>query len=427
MLVVDLLHEFELGVWKALFTHLIRVLYAAPNGPALVQELNRRYRLVAPFGSSRTIRRFSNNASEMKKLAARDFEDLLQCAIPVFEDLLPEPHNRQVLKLLYRTAEWHAIAKLRLHTERTIDELNELSRELGNLLRAFRDSSANFNTLELPREAEARARRQRSQNSNSQASSARRKKTLNFDTYKFHAIVDYTSTIPIFGPTDGYSTQVGEMCHQQVKRHYGLTNKRDAAGQIAQRYRRNAMLRDPTYDDVDAIIPEQHHQISSSRDSSFELRPWLAANVQDPARKRFFVRLKEHLLRRLLRRPFDGDTDEKFTEKELDSINIVGNELYEVKTMRINYTTYDVRRDSDLVNSGRENSFVMVNSPDAEDPHPFWYARVMGIFHAQVSLTRTRSNGQPWEERTPMEFLWVRWLGVEPAYRFDRRVAATFL
>ena len=33
MLVVDLLHEFELGVWKALFTHLIRVLYAAaPNG-----------------------------------------------------------------------------------------------------------------------------------------------------------------------------------------------------------------------------------------------------------------------------------------------------------------------------------------------------------------------------------------------------------
>jgi hypothetical protein len=29
------------------------------------------------FGSS-TIRRFANNASEMKKLAARDFEDLLQ-------------------------------------------------------------------------------------------------------------------------------------------------------------------------------------------------------------------------------------------------------------------------------------------------------------------------------------------------------------
>lgn len=42
MLVVDLLHEFELGVWKALFTHLIRLLYASPNGEALVAELDRR-------------------------------------------------------------------------------------------------------------------------------------------------------------------------------------------------------------------------------------------------------------------------------------------------------------------------------------------------------------------------------------------------
>lgn len=43
MLVVDLLHEFELGVWKALFTHLIRILYAAGNGSdRLVVELDRR-------------------------------------------------------------------------------------------------------------------------------------------------------------------------------------------------------------------------------------------------------------------------------------------------------------------------------------------------------------------------------------------------
>ena len=42
MLVVDLLHEFELGVWKALFTHLIRVLYAADSHGSLVAELNLR-------------------------------------------------------------------------------------------------------------------------------------------------------------------------------------------------------------------------------------------------------------------------------------------------------------------------------------------------------------------------------------------------
>lgn len=43
MLVVDLLHEFELGVWKSLFTHLVRILYAAGPGDELVIELDRRY------------------------------------------------------------------------------------------------------------------------------------------------------------------------------------------------------------------------------------------------------------------------------------------------------------------------------------------------------------------------------------------------
>ena len=95
MLVVDLLHKFELGVWRALFTHLIRILYAAAPHGGLVADLDRRYvnctvsyqklinsvttrfRAMPTFGSS-TIRRFATNASEMKKLAARDFEDLLQ-------------------------------------------------------------------------------------------------------------------------------------------------------------------------------------------------------------------------------------------------------------------------------------------------------------------------------------------------------------
>ena len=36
-----------------------------------------RYRQISTFGTG-TIRKFSQNSSEMKKLAARDFEDLLQ-------------------------------------------------------------------------------------------------------------------------------------------------------------------------------------------------------------------------------------------------------------------------------------------------------------------------------------------------------------
>lgn len=40
MFVPDLLHEFELGVWKATFTHLIRILLA--EGGNSVTDLNER-------------------------------------------------------------------------------------------------------------------------------------------------------------------------------------------------------------------------------------------------------------------------------------------------------------------------------------------------------------------------------------------------
>jgi hypothetical protein len=42
MLVVDFMHEVELGVWKALFTHLIRILYAAAPSGKLVGILDER-------------------------------------------------------------------------------------------------------------------------------------------------------------------------------------------------------------------------------------------------------------------------------------------------------------------------------------------------------------------------------------------------
>jgi hypothetical protein len=97
MFVPDLMHEFELGVWKSIFTHLMRILYA--NGGTSIQILNERcstsfsqifsiltmkvrYRQVPTFGHD-TIRVFNSNASAMKKLAARDFEDLLQVRIQV--------------------------------------------------------------------------------------------------------------------------------------------------------------------------------------------------------------------------------------------------------------------------------------------------------------------------------------------------------
>lgn len=86
----------------------------------------------------------------------------VQCAIPVFEGLLPEPHNSRLLDLLFVVAEWHGLAKLRIHTDRTLEILDQFTTLLGQSLRDFLSKTCStFDTKELPREANARERRKK--------------------------------------------------------------------------------------------------------------------------------------------------------------------------------------------------------------------------------------------------------------------------
>ncbi len=123
------------------------------------------------------------------------------------------------MTLLYRTAEWHAFAKLRLHTESTLQHLEGLTTEFGKLMRTFRDTTQSaFVTFELPKETEVRQRRQKSGKGKEKVAAAaaaaadstsgRKPKNLNLFTYKWHALGDYVPTIRLFGGADGFSTQV---------------------------------------------------------------------------------------------------------------------------------------------------------------------------------------------------------------------------
>ena len=109
-----------------------------------------------------------------------------------------------------------------------------------------------------------------------------------------------------------------------------------------------------------------------------------------------------------------------FTNNERDSVPISNNQIYLVQTLSVNYTTYDVRRDRDTVNP-RNHCFVMVrSSEDTPGAHPYWYAQVLGIYHAIISTTHPEARNQNTQH---MEFLWVRWFGVEPKYRHGPRYA----
>jgi len=211
-----------------------------------------------------------------------------------------------VLRLLYKAAEWHALAKLRLHTDSTLSLLEAVTREFGRLMRQFRDKTSDeFDTVDLPRETSARK-------------GGARLKKLNLNTYKFHALGDYVATIRLFGTTDSYSTQLvssiffalsctlglslsqGELAHRLVKRLYGLTNKKDAPEQIARRYRRahhfgasesrNPSPENPPPDSDNASrhdamndMPEFHHTVTNSRNNPVELASF--SKSQDPAAK----------------------------------------------------------------------------------------------------------------------------------------------
>ena len=106
-----------------------------------------------------------------------------------------------------------------MHTDETLMILDRVTARLANQLRTFvAETCPEFSTKELRREVEARRRREtREQLSKNGAppgnpkdcayTSTRRPKTLNLQTYKLHALGDYSSQIRLFGTTDLYSTQ----------------------------------------------------------------------------------------------------------------------------------------------------------------------------------------------------------------------------
>ncbi|KAG9088291.1 hypothetical protein FS749_002268 [Ceratobasidium sp. UAMH 11750] len=73
----------------------------------------------------------------MGHTAACDFEYILQCCMPVFEGLLPKECDQPAQTLLFLFAEWHGLAKLRLHVTATLKVLKMITSKLGTALQNF--------------------------------------------------------------------------------------------------------------------------------------------------------------------------------------------------------------------------------------------------------------------------------------------------
>jgi hypothetical protein len=97
-------------------------------------------------------------------------------------------------------------------------------------------------------------------------------------------------------------------------------------------------------------------------------------------------------------------------------VNIDNGRIFRHQVLRVNYTTYDLRRDQDSVNP-RTHPYIMLLSREETGGgpagHPYWYARIIGIYHTFVTHSGPHSRSN---KRQRMDFLHVRWLGDEANY-----------
>ncbi len=148
------------------------------------------------------------------------------------------------MKLLFSLAYWHSLAGLHLHTDDTVDLLDQCTTALGERLRQFKATTCEaYITRESKREAERRKRRAakskkakaglnaveaRTRKGKAKAASEvtpatdevtaaadeataaadePKLKSYSGNTYKIHALGDYVSFIRRIGTTDSYTSR----------------------------------------------------------------------------------------------------------------------------------------------------------------------------------------------------------------------------
>ena len=129
----------------------------------------------------------------------------------------------------------------------------------------------------------------------------------------------------------------------------------------------------------------------------------------------FVRRLKDHLLTRLLSKEYDGD-EQEYTDAERNEVLIQDSRAYLHRTLRVNYASYDRRRQYDVISPASHPDVMVLSCEDGEDAHPFWYACVVKIFHVDVYHRLSGSAPQAVHTTTEnqrMDVLWVRWLGLD--------------
>ncbi|KIK51301.1 hypothetical protein GYMLUDRAFT_181641, partial [Collybiopsis luxurians FD-317 M1] len=217
----------------------------------------------------------------------------------------------------------------------------------------------------------------------------------------------------------------GELEHHHVKRFYARTNKIQFSFQTAQHERRRRLLQKiakhqgklpnkgtnlslsfAQSDPLPLTNPTTCYHMSTSSRYFEDITTWLADLEDDPAFTNFLPKLKTYFLQRILEITKNGW---EFTDGDFASITFQHNRIYCHKVVHFNYTTYDMCCNQDSCNP-RTHADIMVFSRDPNDraAHPYWFARIIGIFHVNAIHSSLLSKSA-----RPQKFdiLYVQWFG----------------
>lgn len=149
------------------------------------------------------------------------------------------------------------------------------------------------------------------------------------------------------------------------------------------------------------------------------------------AMQMFIRNLKQYLLPRFIAMVLphlDGPALESLTRRQdWSRLVLKKDRIYTHQIMRIKYTTYDTRRDEDIIHLDTEQCNVMLLNPhytrSSPSQHPFRYAKVIAVCHADVGYVGDMGRTESQFAHHRMEFLWVRWYRVHPgrtAFQLDQ-------
>jgi hypothetical protein len=101
----------------------------------------------------------------------------------------------------------------------------------------------------------------------------------------------------------------------------------------------------------------------------------------------------------------------EYTQAERNGVVFAQDHLYMHKYLRVNFTTYDGRRSQDSINPRTQPDIMaLAETGDDKNEHFYCYARVLGIFHANIFSRQADFGNGKFEQ---VNFLWVRWFSYD--------------